>query len=686
MFKFARIGVLLLGLVHMSASWSADETFTLNLKDADIDALIATVAKKTGKNFVMDPRVKAKVTVISNKEMSADELYSVFLSVLQVHGYAAVPSGNIIKILPDVNAKQGPVPTINSGRGISADELVTRVIPIKNVAASQLVPILRPLVPQQGHLAAYAGSNIIVVTDRSSNISRLVDIIYRIDRPDNDEIEFIRMEHASAAEVVRILNSLQQKTAGKGADIDAPQLAADDRTNSILISGSKAARARIRALVASLDSPLEEGGNTKVIYLKYAKAADLADILKGVNEGQKKAAQASSGGKAASAAPSAADKEIDIQADEETNALIITAAPAALKNIESVIRQLDIRRAQVHVEAIIAEVSSSGSLEYGFSYLTGNTEIDSDNSSTSKPVGGIVLGGAGDDINRALAATQGLAAPAVPNGFTVAFGEKDSNGDVFAGILKAIAADGSSNILSTPSLVTLDNQEAEIVVGQEVPIQKGGFTETGGNAGQAFQTFEREDVGIKLKIKPQINEGDTIQLELEQEVSDAFTDPVSLQIIKNKRNIKTNVMVEDGQLLILGGLIDDNGNKSISKVPLLGDIPLIGRLFQYRSSSKRKRNLMVFIHPTIIKDRAVSDLKTQAKYNYMLAEQMKYGLEPGLLQVDLSGLPKIEVSLKKETKASAKQSVPTEAANDEVVAPAEESTPVNSKEEAGDAG
>lgn len=663
MFRYVRLGLLLWGVLQVTATWAADETFTLNLKDADIDALIATVAKKTGKNFVIDPRVKAKVTVISNQEMKASELYNVFLSVLQVHGYAAVPSGDVIKILPDVNAKQGPVPTVSSGRGIGSDELVTQVIPIKNVTASQLVPILRPLVPQQGHLAAYAGSNIIVVTDRSSNIDRLVSIIRRIDRPDNDEIEFIRLQHASASEVVRILNSLQQKNAAKGGEVDVPQLASDERTNSVLVSGSKAARARIRALIASLDSPLEQGGNTKVIYLKYAKAEDLADILKGVNEGQKKAAQAAAGGKTAGTSPASADKEVDIQADPETNALIITAAPDAMKNIEAVIRQLDIRRAQVHVEAIIAEISDKTSREFGLSYLFGNTELDSENSSTDKPVGGILLGGAGTAVNNAVAASQGLSASAIPDGFTAAFGEKKANGDVFAGIVRAIASDDANNILSTPSVVTLDNKEAEIIVGQNVPFVTGSFTTSSSGGNNPFQTVERQDVGIKLKIKPQINEGNTIHLELEQEVSDAFTDSVTQQLITNKRNIKTNVMVEDGQMLVLGGLIDSKGSKGISKVPILGDIPLLGRLFQYRSKSNEKRNLMVFLHPTIIRDRAVSDLKTQAKYSYMLAEQLQSGLQPGLLQPDLSALPRIQVELREE-QPKAEPEVQTEETGD----------------------
>ena len=658
MHKILRLSLLVLPLVFVVptniAFAAEEETFTLNLKDADIDALISTVAKKTGKNFVIDPRVKAKVTVISNKEMNANELYSVFLSVLQVHGYSVVPAGDIIKILPDVNAKQGPVPTV-SGKRRLGDELVTQVIPILNVAASQLVPILRPLVPQQGHLAAYAGSNIIVLTDRASNIRRLTGIINRIDRPDNDEIEFIKLEHASSTEVVRILNSMQQKKGTQGGSPDAPKLASDDRTNSVLVSGSKAARARMRALISSLDTPLEQGGNTKVVYLKYAKAKEMADILKGVNEGQKKASKAS--GAKTTATPSAASKEIDIQADEETNALVITAAPDAMKNIESVIRQLDIRRAQVHVEAIIVEVSGDVNKELGFSYLFGKEIGQPGDNSSTPPVGGALLGSAGTSLSAIGAAaaagtTEAAAAAsgALGTGFTLGFGDKSSSGNIFAGIFKAVASNSNSNILSTPSIVTLDNEEAELTVGESRPFATGSFTTSTSGASNPFSTTEQKDVGLKLKIKPQINEGDTIRLDIEQEVSSVNSAASAASAaagvpgtVTNKRTMKTSVLIEDGQLIVLGGLIQDSKNKSIAKIPLLGDIPLLGRLFQYRTNTNVKTNLMVFLHPTIIRDRVSADRKSQEKYTMMRARQLEAGHAAKILDVDTSMLPELNV-------------------------------------------
>lgn len=624
-------------------------TFTLNLNDVDINALITTVARQTGKNFVVDPRVRAKVTVISSQAMTAAELYKVFLSVLQVHGYAAVEAGDVIKILPDVTAKQGPVPVIG---GISAlgDQLVTRVIPIKNINASQLVPILRPLVPQQGHLAAYQSSNIIVITDRASNINRLVDIINRIDRPDNEEIELIKLEQASASEVVRIINSLNKQGQNQNMP-DAPQLAADDRTNSILVSGSKAARMRIRALVESLDSPTGGGGNTKVIYLKYAKAKDLVTVLRGVEQGQ---AKAESSAKAAPTTAAAAAKDaVDIQADEGTNALVITAPPDRMKSLEDVVRRLDIRRAQVHVEAIIAEITDDTARELGFSYVGGNKDKIAD----GKPIGAIGLGGGGKVLGEiaTAAATGTKNAPSLVNGFNVLFGSQDSSGNVFGGIMRAIASDGANNILSTPSIVTLDNQEAEIIVGQNVPFVTGSYTTSTSGADNPFQTIQRQDVGIKLKILPQINDGDTIQLKIEQEVSDVFTESKTGQLITNKRNINTNVLVEDGQLLVLGGLIDDQKGRNIAKVPILGDIPLIGRLFQYRTSTAKKRNLMVFLHPTIIDDRKSADATSMQKYQYIRAKQLEASQRTkGLFQrrLDSNILPELELYFRPQAKAA----------------------------------
>ncbi len=603
----------------------AQETATLNLNNADIRILINTVSEATGKNFIIDPRVKAKVTVVSSKSMNKDEIYEVFLSILQVHGFAAVPSGNVIKIVPDVNAKQAAVPT--NPQAAAGDQLVTQVVALENVAANQLVPILRPLVPQQGHLAAYAPSNVLVITDRSRNIKRLVQLIRRIDRPDNEEIEIIKLKHASASEIVRIISALNQRTGPDAAAARGrPQLTADERTNSILITGDKSTRLRIRGIIAQLDAPLESSGNTKVIFLKYAVAGEMVTILQGVSSktsGQKAAGNAQARGRA----------EIDIQADETNNALVITAAPAVIRELEIIVRQLDIPRAQVLIEAIIAEVSIDLAAELGAQFLV-------DGSGDGRgPVGGGIFNDAGN-----LASLAGDT-PQLSDGLTLALG--DTTGDnQFAFVLRALKGDAATNILSTPTLVTLDNVEAEIVFGQNVPFVTGSFTSTGASDGATnpFQTIERQDVGLTLKVKPQINEGDAIKLEIEQETSSINASATASDLITNKRSIKTQVLVEDGQIIVLGGLIEDRYTDTKRKIPLLGSIPLLGRLFSFTRTQKIKSNLMVFIRPVIMRNDYSSNYFTSQKYNLLKARQLEAKIgKRGLIKDPAAELPDIEV-------------------------------------------
>ena len=621
-------------LLLVSCCWfsiAIADSFTLKLKNTDIHSFIATVSKQTGRNFVVDPRVKAKVTVVSSQEMDANELYEVFLSVLQVHGFSAVPTGDVIKIVPDVSAKQNPVPDL--ARGTRNDQLVTHVITVENVPAAQLVPILRPLVPQQGHLAAYAATNALIITDRAANISRLMKIIKRIDRPDNAEIEVVQLEHASAAEVVRILATLQPTIKSKGSTPGKVILAADERTNSVLISGDRAARLRTRSLIAHLDTPLESGGNTRVVYLRYSKADDLVKVLKGVSEGQAKVGLSSAKPTIKSRTQaSSKSSTVDIQSDAHTNSLIITAPPDEMRNVLSIIRQLDIRRAQVLIEAIIAEISQNKSKAVGVSFAT-------DGIDQGAPAGVINLGGMAAEVASAVAnpANIGL-------GTTLALG--NIGGDIdFGFILRAIASDAANNILSTPSLVTLDNQEAEIIVGQNVPFVTGQTTSSSND--NPFQTIERQDVGLTLKVTPQINEGNSIKMDISQEVSNVTSQANlanAVDLVTQKRSIKTTVIVEDGQTLVLGGLIDETIRDTREKVPLLGDIPFLGRLFQYRSTEKAKQNLMIFMHPVILRDRTLEDHYSSRKYNFLRAQQLISSKNSiGLLEGEGPILPDFEI-------------------------------------------
>ena len=613
-------------LLFFSFATQAAGQITLNLQDADIRALISTVSKFTDKNFVIDPRIKAKVTVVSNKPMNKKQVYEVFLSILQVHGFAAVKLGAITKIVPEVNAKQGALRIANEKKPGKGDELVTQIIQLDHVPAAQLVPILRPLIPQQGHLAAYNPTNALIITDHGANIQRLLKIISEVDQADNNELEIIKLENASATEMVRILTALQGKSNPK-APSAAIKFAADERTNSILISGDRSERLRIRATISHLDTPLEDGGNTHVIYLHYAKAEDMVKILTGLDSGKAKGPRA---GKKAS--PSTNIKT-NIQHDISTNAIIVTASPDEMRNIKSVIRQLDIRRAQVLIESIIAEISYNQSEDIGVGLVSDTSGADNPNSpiilSNLAGIGGLLAAGA----------TGGI--PSVGDGLTVGIGSESSSGNRFGLILSALGSDAATNVLSTPSIVTLDNEEAEILIGDEIPVLTGSYSSTGTSSTPTnpFQTIERKDVGITLKVKPQINEGNTIRLDMEQEVS-SLSSTSEAGPVTNKRTIKTTVLVEDKEILVLGGLIQDRILDKFDSVPVLGDIPLLGRLFQSQTSSKAKQNLMIFMRPSILRDVVSANLITNRKYNYMRAQQLKADDKGyGLLQDSTPVLP-----------------------------------------------
>jgi len=642
---------------------------TLNLKDASINAVIGTVSEVTGKNFIVDPRVKGKVTIISSRPMESDEVYQVFLSILSVHGFSAIPSGNVIKIVPAASAKQGALPVASDEYPGEGEAMVTRVIELSSVPASQLVPILRPLVPQQGHLAAYAPSNILIISDHADNIERLVKIIARIDTPSGDEIEVVILTHASASDVVRILNSLEQQNKGKkGAAGSAPILVADERTNSILIGGARAGRLRLKTLITHLDTPLAAVGNTHVVYLRYAQAKDLVTLLSGVSASVAKQKQSKSNTAAS------AQSQVNIQADENTNSLVITASPSMFRSLQAVIQQLDIRRAQVQVETIIAEVSENLASELGVQWAIDGTP------GGRGPVGVSNLGGV-DSIAGIAGTVAAGGVPSLGAGLTLGVGTFDSSSLNFAALIRALKGDGTTNILSTPLLVTMDNEEAEIVVGQTVPFLTGAFSSPGGanSAVNPFQTIKRENVGITLKIKPQINAGDAIKLDIEQTVDSLGASSVStVDVITNTRSIKTSVIVNDGEMIVLGGLIEDDVKESVQKVPLLGDIPILGLLFKYRSSTNDKKNLMVFMRPLIIRDAAVGAELTSGKYNFIRAKQLQIR-EKGLLFMpngDTPLLPPIDEFLALPPKASGNIK-----GFDESVSPLVNSTPLDGHEQ-----
>ncbi len=607
--RLLSFAILLLTL----SSAHAEDRLTLNFSDTDINAVINAVAKLTNKNFIVDPRVKGKVTVITHQSLSKDEVYKVFLSVLKVHGYAAIPGESVIKIVPEVNAKQDSIPTVTHARFSDGDGIVTEVIKIQNVDAAQLVPILRPLVPQRGHLAAYPASNVIIISDSAANISRLAKIIRRIDLAVSDEIEVIALHHATASEVVRVINQLNRADPKKKSKLT---IVADDRTNSILLGGDRGVRLRLRAIISHMDTPVDIGGDSHVIYLRYAKAKDLVPVLTGVSKSLR--SPRAKGKQAASAQRQA---NISIQADEGSNALVINAPPSVFRSLRNVIRKLDIKRAQIIVESIIAELSYQKASEFGVQWAA-----DGSSGGTRPGPIGLVNFSVGTSLMSLAGAS--LESPPSADGMSLGIGSY-SNGRLNVGMLiRALAGDATTNILSTPTLVTMDNEEAEIVVGQNIPFLTGSYvaTGTGGTTtpGNPFQTIQRQDVGLTLKIKPQINEGNTIKLDIVQEVSSlAASVEGSADLITNKRSIKTTVMVDDDQMVVLGGLIEDSLRETEQKVPGLGDIPILGWLFKYKKQQKQKTNLMVFLHPTILKTADTLDYYTNEKYNYLRSRQIQ---------------------------------------------------------------
>ncbi|MCF6354428.1 MAG: type II secretion system secretin GspD [Candidatus Polarisedimenticolaceae bacterium] len=601
---FKHLQLIFLLFILCGPLW-AEGTLTLNLNNADIRVLINTVSEMTGKNFIVDPRVKGKVTVISSTPSNRDHIYEIFLSVLKVHGFAVVPSGDINKIVPNTIAKQDNIRTITQTQTRRTDETVTRVISVKHVMASQLVPILRPLMPQQAHLGVHADSNTLIISDSIANMERVISIVRRIDRLGSNEVEILPLEHANAADLVQVLTSLRNNAQkGKAPPGQQPILVADPRTNSILLGGNPDLRLELRALIAHLDSPITVEGLTEVVYLRYAQAKDLVTVLQGIGSKQLEAEKEVK--KGAQAKP-----QFDIQADEATNALVITAPPLIMRSLKQVINQLDIRRAQVYIEAVIAELSDEKAVELGVEWQTASPGgIRTEDATISNPA---TPGGKGFDAQSLLPFTN------VGQGFSLGY----YTGGSLRAAVRAFAKDTDTNILSTPSLLTMDNEKATIHVGENVPFVTGQYTpSTGNNTSTPFQTIERHDVGIKLTVTPQINEGDTIKLEIEQEVSSVVPGTSGNELTTNKRTLETTILVDDKQTIVLGGLIKDNLTESVSKVPLLGDIPILGLLFRNTSTTTNKTNLMIFLRPEIIRDRRTSLRLTNSKYDYIRNLQM----------------------------------------------------------------
>lgn len=632
--------MLLAALLSFAVVADSDVKYSPNFKGTDINEFINIVGMNLKKTIIVDPQVRGRINVRSYDMLTEAQYYQFFLNVLEVYGFAIVEmDSGIIKVVRNKDAKTSNIPVVGDENPGYGDEMVTRVVPVRNVSVRELAPLLRQFVNQTGgsHVVNYDPSNVIMMTGPAALVARLVDIIQRVDKAGDQELEILKLNFASAAEIVRILESIyrSQGRAEQQPDFLVPRIVADERTNSVIVSGEAQARQRVIELARRLDAELQTNGNTRVLYLKYAKAEDLVAVLKGVSDSIVAEAQGTQTANQQNTRRSSG-REISIEAHPDSNSLVITAQPDMMRSLEDVVRQLDIRRAQVLVEAIIVEVFDGNGTDLGVQWLNANGGGTNFTGTNTIPIINIAAGAA-----QASQITKGSTTTTVTNGNTVTTTVPDSNRDYsglatalqglngamvgfyngnWAAVLQAVRTSTNSNVLATPHITTMDNQEAIFLVGQEVPVITG--SSLGSDNTNPFQQVQRQEVGIKLKVTPQINEGDAVQLVIEQEVS-SIGGATAVDITINKREIKTTVMADDGATIVLGGLIDEDVQESESKVPLLGDIPVLGHLFKSTSVSKRKRNLMVFIKASIVRDgNAINGISKQ-KYNYIRAEQLK---------------------------------------------------------------
>ena len=636
------------------AKQSNPDVVTLNFVNAEIEGVVKVVSEITGKNFLLDPRVKGTINIVSAKPVARAFVYDMFLAALRLQGFAAVEDRGIVKIVPEADAKlhsgptTGPSDTAHTG----GDRIETRIFTLKFESATQMVPILRPLIAPNNTIFAYQNSNTLVITDYANNLQRLERIIDSIDQPGGVDPVVIALQYASAVDVAQTANRLFTETQAQAAGAEPNQrltIVADARSNSLLVrSGDPARLARLRKFIGILDNPTSASGNIHVVYLKNAEAVKLAETLRAIYQGESGAPGASTaapasrpmtpatlGGPTATSAQnqggqssfannqSAAPVAVAgiIQADAATNSIIITAPDAIYNNIRAALEKLDVRRAQVYVEALIVEVTASKAAEFGIQWQ----DLSGLGKTTTQPFGGTNFGTAGQNI---IGISQNPATAGAGLNIGIVKGQVSIPGIgpiLNLGVLaRALETDANANILSTPTLLTLDNEEAKIIIGQNVPFITGQYAVSGaGTTPTPFQTVERHDVGLTLHIKPQISEGGTVRLQIYQEVSSIDDKANAAGVITNKRAVESTVLVDDKQIVVIGGLIQDTVNDGVQKVPVLGDIPILGALFRYKTRSHTKTNLMIFLRPTLVRNSEDSGAYTGERYDYILGEQEK---------------------------------------------------------------
>jgi len=639
------------------------QTWKINLLNADINAFVSEVADITGKNFAVDPRVKGTVTVISNKALDKDQVYQLFEGVLNVNGVVAIPSGNTIKLVPDVNAKQSGVP-FDLRAKVRGDNVVTRVIWLENTNPNDLVPALRPLLSQFAHLAAVPGTNALIVSDRAQSIDQLAEMVRSLDGTGQDQLDVIQLKETSVDDIINQIESLTATSTNKEVRGSRLRIIADSRSNRLLIKGDDRARTRIKNLVAQLDvAPSSTLNNMRVFHLRNASAKTMADMLQGLisgksgSSGSRSASSSSGFGSSSSSSNSLSSSSgssgtgsatgsgssssfgsnttdssssvfsangVNIIANEELNSIVVKADPSMMRDISSIIQQLDVRRAQVLIQAAIVEVSGSNVQQLGVQWALGNA-------SSGIGVVNFTNGGASVANIAAAVASKSYSSLSLPAGALVGLGTSKTNSSgqtsFYGAVLNALSSTTGSNLISVPSVMALDNVKAEMVVGQNVPFITGSTTTTSAGTTTPFTTIERKDVGVTLKVIPHIGEGGTLRLEVEQEVSSiAPTNTIgatTADLVTNKRSVKTTVLADDQQTIVLGGMMQDDNNQELDQVPGLGRIPLIGGLFRSRSSSFTKNNLLIFLQPTILRDGQNIDTISQDRYEDIRSLQLQ---------------------------------------------------------------
>jgi len=592
------------GLLTQAVS-AQEQTWKINVKNADLEEFVAQVAEITAKTIVVAPQLKGKVTVVSSANLDQGGVYTLFLSVLRTHGYTAVQSGNTIRVEQQAKGKQNP--GVSGGlNSIGSDELVTRVIAAQNVESTELMKILRPLIPQYGHIAAVAQPNVIIITDHADNIKRLMGIVNQIDVTDQEEVVLVPMKHAWVGNIVTLLEQVAPEQLGRnGKGPQRIRLIANERNNSLVMSGKQSPINEIKKLIETLDRPATSAGSTQVFKLEHADAVATADIINGL------VGQPTRQGSGNDSGP---PNTSSIQADESLNALVVKGDPGLMSEIAEIIAQLDVRRAQVQIEAAIVELTivenENIGVELGVVDASGGT-VPLVNTGTGA-IGGLLSSLIPDGTTGEISPISALGAATTP---TLAAARVNLNGVSFGAIVQAINTNTNANLLSTPSITTLDNEEARITVGQEVPFLTGSFTTSTDGASNPFSTISREDVAIELIVTPHVHDGSSVRLEVSNEVEDVLPSTGdAVDVVTSKRTIETTVLAEDQEIIVLGGLMQDDITNTKTKVPFFGDIPLLGRLFRSTTQDKEKRALLVFLRPTIIRN--AEDAAEIAKRQY----------------------------------------------------------------------